>query len=230
MSDEKERAAEIDETIKKADAKKRADAEQQGEVLDKILVALDACTSGIGAMSKRMDAIETGMADSAKRKDDDEEKEIKSPGDPEKMKCDSRSDSEENLNELSCIQSRADTASSAWGTKTPTPWTNEKSEDYLRRTALQHKSHSPNWKDVNLRELKGQALKNAAEQIFSDSETASRSSDCVGAGRLRVTVKRNPDTGHIVREYYGDPMAWMERFTGGRRIAKFNLKSGNGGQ
>jgi hypothetical protein len=230
MSDEKERAAEIDETIKKADAKKRADAEKSGEQLDKVLSMLDSVCKKFDSLSGRMDAMETGMADAAKRKDGSEEKEIKSPGKPEEMKVDSRSDSEENLNELAKIQMRADEASSAWGTKIATPWTNEKAEDYLRRTALQHKSHSPNWKDVNLRELKGQALKNAAEQIFTDSETASRSSDCVGAGRLRVVVKRNPDTGHIVREYFGDPAAWMERFSGGRRIAKFNLKAGNGGQ
>jgi hypothetical protein len=227
------------EAIAKYDADKRADAEvpkeekkveeakadDSGEQLNKVLSMLDSVCKKFDSLNGRMDAMET---DDAKRRKDAEEKEFKERGDPEEMKVDSRADSTENLNAIAEIQLRADQASSAWGNRIPTPWTHEGSEDYLRRTALLHKSHSPNWKDVDLRELKGKSLQNAAEQIFSDSETASRSGDCAGVGRLRMVVKRNPDTGHIVREYFGDPAAWMERFSGGRRLAKFNLKS-NGG-
>jgi hypothetical protein len=159
---------------KRADAEapkevEEAKADDSGEVLNKVLAALDA-------MGKRMDGYDVKHdADDAKRKKDAEDKEIKAPGDPEEMKC----DSEGNLNELARIQMRADTASAAWGNRIPTPWSNEKAEDYhLRRSALQHKTHSPNWKNVDLNELKGKSLQNAAEQIFSDSETASRSGDC----------------------------------------------------
>jgi hypothetical protein len=203
----------------KEEKKEEAKADESGEVLNKVLAALDS-------MTKRMDAMETDRANQSKRKDGSEEKEIKSPGDPEEMKC----DSEANLNELAKIQQRADVASSAWGTRIATPWTSEKAENYLRRTALQHKVHSPNWKDVNLHELKGQSLKNAAEQIFTDSEIASRSGDCAGVGNLRVVTRRDPATGHVIKESFGDPLAWMSRFTGGRRLAKFNLKAGGGSQ
>jgi colicin import membrane protein len=222
-----------DADTKRADAEppkeekrvEEAKADDSGEVLNKVLAALDA-------IGKRMDGYDAKHdADDAKRKKDAEEKDIKAPGDPEEMKVDSsRADSEANLNELGAIQLRADTASAAWGNRIPTPWTNERAEDYLRRAALLHKSHSPAWAAVNLRELKGKALQNAAEQIFSDSEIASRSGDCAGVGNLRVVTRRDPVSGHVIRESYGDPMAWMSRFTGGRRLAKFNTKAGNGGQ
>jgi hypothetical protein len=227
-------AAAINAALTAFDADKRADAEppkeekkveeakadDSGEVLNKVLAALDS-------IGHRMDAYDAKHAEDAKAKKDAEEKEFKERGDPKEMEVDSaRADSEENLSELGAIQMRAEKASASWGNRIPTPWENEKAESYLRRTALLHKSHSPAWAAVNLRELKGKALQNAAEQIFADSETASRSSDCMGAGRLRCVVKRNPDTGHIVREYFGDPAAWMERFSGGRRLAKFNLKAG----
>ena len=60
MSDETERAKEIDEAVKAADAKKRADAEEAamaGEKLDTLLKCLDS-------LGKRMDEWEKKQADS----------------------------------------------------------------------------------------------------------------------------------------------------------------------
>ena len=60
MSDETERAKEIDEAVKAADAKKRADAEEAamaGEKLDTLLKRLDS-------LGKRMDEWEKKQADS----------------------------------------------------------------------------------------------------------------------------------------------------------------------
>ncbi len=59
MSDETERAKEIDEAVKAADAKKRADAEEAamaGEKLDTLLKCLDS-------LGKRMDEWEKKQAD-----------------------------------------------------------------------------------------------------------------------------------------------------------------------
>jgi hypothetical protein len=39
----------------------------------------------------------------------------------------------------------------------------------------------------------------------------------------REVKRRDPDTGHVIKEYYGSPMAWMAQFTGGRRLARFKL-------
>jgi hypothetical protein len=81
------------------------------------------------------------------------------------------------------------------------------------------------WKGVNLAELRGQALRNATAQIFADSIAASSASESYGE-TLREVRRRDPDTGHMIKEYYGSPLAWMSQFTGGagaRRMAKFNF-------
>jgi hypothetical protein len=36
------------------------------------------------------------------------------------------------------------------------------------------------------------------------------------------------ETGHLIKEYYGDPRAWMRSFSGGPpRLARFNLDAIN---
>jgi hypothetical protein len=99
----------------------------------------------------------------------------------------------------------------------------EMPENYRRPVASEHQRNSDLWQEVDLRELKGQALKNAAEQIFCDSISAGKSNVMGSEMDLREVKRRDPDTGHIVREYYGSPMSWMAQFTGGRRLARFNL-------
>ena len=76
---------------------------------------------------------------------------------------------------LAEIQSHADRASSAWGKSAVHPWDGETIVAYRRRVARDHQQHSPTWKDVDLRELSGQALRNATAQIFADSIAASSS-------------------------------------------------------
>ena len=223
-------AAAINAAIVAHDADKRADAEapkeekkeeakadESGEMLNKILAALDS-------LDKRMDGFESSMMDRAKK--DAEEKEIKSPGEPEDMKC----DSDEALNERSTIQMDAEQVFASFGDTCPSPWDRETPHNYRRRLATRLKSYSPAWKDIDLGNLPAAAVKIAAGQIFADAVAASKSDELVGAGHLRETRRYNRDTGHLIKEFHGDPMAWMQRFTGGRRLAKFNLKAGNGGQ
>jgi hypothetical protein len=124
---------------------------------------------------------------------------------------------------LAAIQSDADRASSAWGKDAPHPWDGERITAYRRRTAREHQMHSANWKDVDLNMLSGQTLRNAVSQIFADSIAASSSSESYGE-TLREVRRRDPDTGHLIKEYYGEPRAWMRQFAGGPpRLAKFNL-------
>jgi hypothetical protein len=128
---------------------------------------------------------------------------------------------------LAAIQSDADRASTVWGKSAPHPWDGEKIVAYRRRTAREHQSHSPAWKDVDLNMLSGQTLRNAAAQIFSDSIAASSSSKSYGE-TLREVRRRDPDTGHLIKEYYGEPRAWMRQFAGGPpRLARFNLDAFN---
>jgi hypothetical protein len=135
---------------------------------------------------------------------------------------DSRADSAEVMDELANIQTRADRACSAWSQSAVSPWSGEMPESYTRRVARDHQKHSENWKAVELSELRGRALKNAAEQIFTDSISASMNTAAIGAMNLRCVSRRN-ESGHLIKEYYGDPLAWMSQFAGGRQVARFKL-------
>jgi hypothetical protein len=238
MSDETERAREIDDAVKAADKKKadaaRADA-KPGEKLDNILKCLDA-------MGKRMDAYESMQKDAERLQDPSPAEKVygvdnsaavegEDPDAPRPLGADSRADSiradaeeiahfkKENGatraiaadSVLAAIQSDADRASSAWGKSAPHPWDGERITAYRRRTAREHQMHSASWKDVDLN-----MLRNAVSQIFADSIAASSSSESYGE-TLREVRRRDPDTGHLIKEYYGEPRAWM------RHLAKFNL-------
>jgi hypothetical protein len=70
-------------------------------------------------------------------------------------------------------------------------------------------------------------LRNATAQIFADSIAASSAPESYGE-TLREVIRRDRDTGHIVKEYYGEPRAWMSAFSGGPpRLARFNLDRKN---
>jgi hypothetical protein len=124
---------------------------------------------------------------------------------------------------LASIQSDADKASSAWGKSSAAPWAGEKIAAYRRRVARPHQSYSAAWRDVDLATLSGQALRNATAQIFADSIAASSSPETYGE-TLREVRRRDPDTGCLIKEYYGQPRARMQQFAGGPpRLARFNL-------
>jgi hypothetical protein len=246
MSTEAERAKEIDDAVKAADARKRADAEEEasaGEKLDKLLEALDS-------ISKRMDSYDEEAERAAKgagarehqEADSDDDDDEREKGEPKKLGADSRradgirADSEEVEHfrkeigsqyaavdsVLADIQARADRASSAWGKSAPPPMDGERIGPYRRRVARQHQQHSANWRDVDLGQLHGQSLRVAADQIFADSFDASRAPESYG-DCLREVVRRGP-LGHIIKEYYGSPSAWMDQFRGGpRRYARFDM-------
>jgi hypothetical protein len=243
MTTELERAAQVDADIKAADAKRKADAEESamaGEKLDNILKCLDS-------LGRRMDAFESAAKEKGESGEDGEEPEEK--GDPRPVAADSRKDSQmvrsdsaaldaEEIEHfkastgatyaikadsvLAAIQSDAGKAASAWGKDAKHPWDGETITAYRRRSAREHQQHSPAWKDVDLSTLSGQALRNATAQIFSDSIAASSSSESYPE-TLREVRRRDPDTGHMIKEYYGSPMAWMLQFMPTRRSAKFVL-------
>jgi hypothetical protein len=75
------------------------------------------------------------------------------------------------------------------------------------------------WKDVDLRMLSGQALRNATAQIFADSTAASSAPESYGE-TLRIVTRWDPETGMIKREFYGDPSAWTNQFKSGRMFVQ----------
>jgi hypothetical protein len=245
-----ERAQQIEGDVKLADAKRRADAEKESEMekemedkkkadaeagdkLDKLLTCMDA-------LSKRMDAWDAKMDAEIEEKGDPRESSVDSDypgnvgvvaGQPGKITADSRADSVEVRNELAAIQVLADRAASAWSKSAPHPWVGELPDAYCRRLASQHQQHSEKWGDgVNLRDLRGKTLRNAAEEIFADSIAKSCNPVVIGAMNLREVRRRDPESGHLIKEYYGDPMAWMSQFTGQKRTARFNFGGRRGGE
>jgi hypothetical protein len=238
---EMERAKEIDDAVRAADARKRADAEEAamaGEKLDKILTHLDA-------LSNRMDAYD------ARSKDEEGEGEMEDEierGKPRELGADSvRKDSAETLEEienhklkigptykvaadsiLAEIQGEAQRASDAWAKETVHPWTGETPTAYRRRTAQPHQQHSPMWKDVDLHTLSGQSLRNATSQIFADSIAASTSPASYPDTLIeRVSVDR--ETGQRRIDFYGSPSAWTNQFKSGKQyVTKF--RTGGWGQ
>jgi hypothetical protein len=245
---EMERAKEIDEAVRAADARKRADAEESamaGEKIDTIIRHLDSLHSGVDSLSKRMDAYEAARSKGEEGEgemDDEIEK-----GKPLPLGADSqvRKDSAETLEEienhklkigptykvaadsvLAEIQSEAQRASDAWAKQTVHPWEGETIAAYRRRTAKEHQQHSPAWKDVDLHTLSGQALRNATAQIFADSIAASESPASYPE-TLVERVRHDPVSGQKRIEFYGSPSAWTNQFKGGAmRVTAF--KTGGG--
>ncbi len=233
MSDEMERAKEIEEAVKAADAKKRADAEEAAGKLDRILDCMDA-------LGKRMDSYE---AERASKKEPEGDGEIGEEDKPKPLGADSRkdsvrADSAEDAEEIEAykrengathkiaadsvladIQTDANRASSAWGKDSPHPWEGEKIVAYRRRVAREHQQHSKLWKDVDLRTLSGQALRNATQQIYADSIAASSAPESYPDTLIERHV-RDPISGQKRIEFYGSPSAWTNQFKGGAMLVK----------
>ena len=251
-SEETERAREIDDAVKSADAAKakaaadaaRADQEASSKI-DRILACLDALGARMDSMEEAEKAGKAAGAQSHLEADSDEDKdEERQKGEAKKLAADKRTDSvradaeKEEIEAfraetgseyeikadsvLANIQSCADKASSSWGRSAPAPWDGERIPNYRRRVAREHQQHSPQWKGVDLAQLSGQSLRVASAQIFADSIAASSSPSSYGEDALRVVTRRNPDTGHLVKEYFGHPRSWMSMFSGERRYASFN--------
>jgi hypothetical protein len=231
MSEKTERAKEIDDAVKAADAKKRADAEEAamaGEKLDRILDCMDA-------LGKRMDSFE---AERASKKEPEGDGEIGEEDKPQPLGADSvrkdAADAEEIENYkalngatykiaadsvIADIQSCAARAASAWGKDAKHPWDGESIVAYRRRSAREHQTHSPAWKGVDLSTLSGQALRNAAAQIFADSIAASSAPESYPDTLIERHV-RDPISGQKRIEFYGSPSAWTNQFKGGAMHVK----------
>jgi hypothetical protein len=235
------------EKEEKKEETRKMDADA-GEKIDKILACLDSIMKDSAKLQGRLDAIEEeGKAtklpkDGAeaamdKKKADGliethrggEPSGIKERGDPKELAADRKdtayADSVECRDELGQIHAEAAKASNAWGQDANHPWTRELPDQYRRRAAAPHQQHSKLWKDIDLTELSGKSLQNVVAHIFQDSHAMAGSNEPWAGGDLREVRRRN-DSGHLVKEYYGSPSAWMSQFSGTRRLARFNLNAG----
>ena len=234
---EMERAKEIDEAVKAADARRRADAEEvamAGTKLDKILDRLDGCGKAVDSLSHRMDAYEASAAGTGTEGDGEGEIEKDKPkelaADAEEIESYKAENGATHKiaadSVLAKIQTDAQRASDAWCKETPHPWEGESIVAYRRRAAKLHQQHSPAWKDVDLHTLSGQALRNPTAQIYADSIAASTSPASYPDTLVeRINVDRA--TGQRTISFHGSPSAWTNQFKSGRQyVAKFRTGSG----
>jgi 8-oxo-dGTP pyrophosphatase MutT (NUDIX family) len=128
-------------------------------------------------------------------------------------------------NAMGNVQAKADRVFTAFGDSAPGPMDGETLLSYRRRLARELQKHSDDWRDIDLGVIgvDSKAFELAESKIYADAMSVAAHPVDIGMGILREVRRRNPDTGHMVKEYYGSPRAWMEQFSGGRRLAKFNL-------
>lgn len=212
----KKDADEKEEEEKKADASKK---DEDGEIEEK------GDPKELKADKAKKDAEE--MADS--RKDSDEAvKRLVSEqvaAALAKFKTEHhRSDADEA--ELAAEQSRADQVYSIHSKSAPRPMEAETVIAYKKRLASGMQSHSAKWKDADLGRIAiadPKTFDSICDAIYADAVEAGKHPVSIGEMELREVRRRDPDSGHMIKEYYGDPSAWMSQFSGGRRVARFNL-------
>ena len=119
---------------------------------------------------------------------------------------------EDDQNVLADSWNRCDEVFSSLGANTPKPMPGESSMLYRRRTAKLLKEHSPTWKATDLSRLDDVSFGIAEGQIIKEAAITARSPATVTNGGLRMIEKKRD--GHIVREFVGEPRAWMDDIAG----------------
>lgn len=197
-SEQEKRAREMEETLRKADAKKKADAEESekkraadekkmkadaeeaekaadaGQKLDKILRALDSVAKTCDSFKARLDALDGG--------DGEEHRELAAPAadDAAKRRADAAAKTH--------MQARADEVYNAHGQTAPRHLYGERATDYRVRLLNGLKAHSSVLKNVDLHKiaLDPAALDVAEVAIFADATAE-------GLTPKRSQILRNPD-------------------------------------
>jgi hypothetical protein len=219
MPDEQKRAAEIQEAVEAADRKKRADADQEAAVGQK----LDKLLEHMGSMSVRLDALEARGRDGDDADDDEgdeDDNEMEQPGKPRRVAADSADSQLRHAARLAEIQERADAVAHEYGEKAPPPMSAETERRYRIRLLRRYKHHSPDWKEIDLDKINDPKIFDAAEsRIYADAR-ANGAVPEVPDGHLRERV-RTDASGRRISEFFGSsPRVWMKTFSGNRRYVR----------
>jgi hypothetical protein len=124
-----------------------------------------------------------------------------------------KADSDADYAEMADAQAKADSVYAAFGERADGPLRGESLLSYRKRLATKLKSHSSNWKGVDLNALDEKVVAIAEAQIYADASHAAAHPADLPAGVLRAIEKRNSD-GQLIRTFAGDPNVWMGDFKG----------------
>ncbi len=132
---------------------------------------------------------------------------------------------------LASAQARADASYLMFGEQAPPAMAGETVPDYRRRLAKGLQKYSQHWKSVDLGSTAfadDNVFEPVETQIYNDAQAAAKSAVDVPAGTLRM-MERRAD-GHTIREFVGNPGAWMSQFAGPRWRATSDWNSNLGGK
>jgi hypothetical protein len=132
---------------------------------------------------------------------------------------------------FAAIQSRADEVARALGSRAEAPMHGETLMAYRRRMLAIALPHSPRWKGFDLTAVgdNDTIISNIENDAYADAMTEARSPARVPDGHLIQRDRPLGDgTGRTVREYHGDPKAWMSQFMNVPRIGYFHDLNQNG--
>lgn len=209
----------------KADAEEKAKADADGDKFNKLMTAVDSLCS-------RMDSFEKAKADKKAKADAEEEKEKE---EKEKAKADSKESAllariaeleklsvqmagviPRPLNDtdyalMADAQAKADAVYSAFGKQAPRALNGEDLFAYRKRLAAGVKSHSDQWKGIDISKIDAAVFEIAEPKIYADAFEAASHPSASPEGGLRA-VTRDTGTGHRVTTFYGKPSDWMDDF------------------
>jgi hypothetical protein len=233
MTDDERKAAAkaIDDAVKAAADKAKADAEgEAGPSLADLMTAIKGCADSMTAMSARMDALEAA----GKGKDGEEDGDADPAGDdPVAAAVDARRRADavtpEERQALAECQMRADAVALAFGERAPAPLVGENLAAFRVRCLLPYQPHSVAFKNLDLDKLAAAGGLDVAEkQIFADALAYSKSPERVAPGHL-LMVEKKLDGGHIMRTFQGHPRSWMDDIAGPvRQYVTSGLGAGEG--
>lgn len=154
---------------------------------------------------ERKDAAESERKDAEARHD----KAMKALRDEMQSKLDAvmasvpRDISDEDRNELSECEARADSVAVMFGRSAPRPFSNEAPMAYRRRIAKSYQKHSKGFAKTNLDALDADTFKHIEADIYAAAKDAARNPDDVKAGTVMPYRTRDDITGLVRTNYRG---------------------------
>ena len=197
--EEKKAKADAEEAEMADKAKKDAEEAEEKAKADEGKDLIDDKPVELAADKAKKDAEEAEAAEKAKADSDDIKKMIADVAArlPRVM-----SDAEHA--EMATVQERADSVFHAFGQRAPRPLEGETIERYRRRLATKLKTHSPDWKDVDLSAMVDNKAFSAIEnRVYADALNAANHPTDLEAGTMRQITKTDPVTGQRMHSFVG---------------------------
>jgi hypothetical protein len=113
-------------------------------------------------------------------------------------------------------QCRADEVCNMWGRKSMPPMQSESLLSYRRRLLRPWVRYCEKFKDIDVDTLRGTLLDGVEKIVFADA-VAAADTPAQGMGDVLIERTRKDDCGRIIREFHGQPRAWLSMWAGNRR-------------